>query len=165
MFSLRPITDADLPFLRRLYATTRREEMALVPWAEEEKAAFLDMQFEAQHSFYTEQFPAATFDVVTVDGHAAGRLYVDCRADEVRLIDIALLPEWRRRGIGSELLRRILEEAEAAGKPVRIHVERHNPALGLYESLGFDRLEDQGVYQLMEWRPAAVVVGESETSS
>jgi ribosomal protein S18 acetylase RimI-like enzyme len=157
---LRPIRDADGPFLRRLYASTREAEMQLVSWTDGEKVAFLDQQFEAQHRCYQKQFSAASFDVVEADGEPVGRLYVDRRVDELRIIDIALLPGWRRRGLGGALLTAILDEAEAAGKAVRIHVERNNPALRLYERLGFERREDQGLYYLME-RCAVTVVGRS----
>lgn len=84
-----------------------------------------------------------------------GRLYVDRRADEIRVVDIALLPEHRRQGIGSALLENILAEAAAAHKPVRIHVEKFNPALRLYQRLGFHQVRDTGVYFLMEWLPEA----------
>jgi ribosomal protein S18 acetylase RimI-like enzyme len=92
--------------------------------------------------------------VVVVDGRPAGRLYVARWPEELRVIDIALLPEYRRRGIGTALLRALLEEAGASGRPVRIHVERFNPALAVYEKLGFRLLEDRGVYLFLEWRAA-----------
>ena len=152
--TLRPEREEDRDFLRRLYASTRAEEMAVVPWSEEEKEQFLTLQFQAQHKFYSEQFTAAAFDIVEIDGEPAGRLYVDRRADEIRLIDIALLPEHRGRGLGGRLLRELLAEAGEAGKPVRIHVEHNNPALRLYRRLGFTRIDDHGVYYLMEWRPS-----------
>ncbi len=151
---LRAIGPADMEFLYRLYASTRAEEMALVDWSEADKEAFLRRQFDAQHKYYVEQFPAARLDLVLRDGEPIGRLYVDRREDEIRLIDIALLPEHRGGGIGGTMMRELLAEARAAAKPVRIHVERFNPAMRLYERLGFERLEEQGVYDLMEWRPS-----------
>ena len=147
--------DEDREFLARLYASTREEELAVTPWTEEQKAAFLRQQFEAQHAFYTERFTDAEFSVVLLDGEPAGRLYVDRREDEIRLIDIALLPEHRGHGIGGELMRDLLKEGEEKGLPVRIHVERFNPALRLYERLGFRHVEEQGPYYLMEWRPGS----------
>lgn len=149
----RPIRDEDREFLRRLYGSTRADELARTGWTEEEKGRFIEFQFGAQHEYYQEQFPDAAFDLVLVDGAAAGRLYVDRRPDEIRLIDIALLPEYRRRGIGGELMERVLAEGRAAGLPVQIHVERNNPAMRLYERLGFRRVEEQGVYWLMRWQP------------
>ncbi len=151
---LRPIGPADREFLYRLYASTRQAEMSLLDWSDAEKEEFLRMQFEAQHRYYVEQFPAARLDVVLREGEPIGRLYVDRRDDEIRLIDIALLPEHRGGGIGGAMMRELLDEAREAGMPVRIHVERFNPAMRLYQRLGFERLEEQGVYDLMEWRPS-----------
>jgi ribosomal protein S18 acetylase RimI-like enzyme len=144
----------DKPFLYRVYASTRAEELAVVDWSEAEKAAFLEQQFEAQHGYYQAQFPDAAFQVIERDGEPIGRLYLDRRAEEIRIIDIALLPAHRRAGIGGALLREILGEAAMTGKAVRIHVERNNPALGLYHRLGFREIDDQGVYLLMERSPA-----------
>lgn len=149
--TLRPIVPADEPLLRAIYASTRADEMALLPWQDTEKEAFLAQQFEAQHSFYQQEFKAARFDVIERDGKAIGRLYVDRRAEEIRIIDIALLPEARGAGIGGAIMRELLDEARDVGKAVTIHVERNNPALGLYRRLGFTDVEDQGVYLLMRW--------------
>lgn len=151
--SFRPIRNGDHDFLARLYASTREEELSVTPWSEEEKAAFLRQQFEAQHTFYMEQFTEAEFSVVLLDGEPAGRVYIDRREDEIRLIDIALLPEHRGQGIGGRLMADLLDEGRETGLPVRIHVERFNPALRLYRRLGFEHVEDQGPYFLMEWRP------------
>lgn len=149
----RPIRSEDLPFLRRLYASTRADELALVDWSEEQKESFLDMQFDAQHRHYQEHFPDACFEVVLLGGEPIGRLYVDRRKDEIRLIDIALLPEHRGKGLGATMIRELIDEAAAASRCVRIHVERFNRALHLYERLGFRKIEDAGVYFLMEWKP------------
>jgi GNAT superfamily N-acetyltransferase len=124
-----------------------------VDWTPEQKAAFLEQQFAAQDRHYRERYEGATLDVIEVDGAAAGRLYVARWEREIRVMDIALLPEFRGRGIGSRLLRGIIEEAEGARCAVSIHVERMNPALSLYERLGFRLREDKGVYLLLE-RPA-----------
>lgn len=151
--TFRPIGPGDQDFLHRLYASTRQEELAPVPWSEEEKAAFLRMQFEAQHKHYQEHYPQARFDLVLADGEPVGRLYVEEWPTQIRLIDIALLPEHRNRGLGSRLLRDLMAEAERARKPLTIHVEKLNPAMRLYRRLGFRSIEDKGVYDLMEWRP------------
>ncbi len=149
----RDITDDDLPFLCRLYRTTREDEMAQVPWSESEKQAFLEQQFAFQHDYYTKNFGKASFQLVLLDGEPAGRLYLDRRDDEIRLIDIALLPEHRGQGIGGGLMRDVLAEGRRSGLPVRIHVEQNNPALRLYRRLGFERVGDVGIYYLMEWDP------------
>jgi ribosomal protein S18 acetylase RimI-like enzyme len=153
---LRPATDADLPFLARLYASTREEELASVVWPPEQKEAFVRQQFEAQHAWYQENYANAACDVVEVDGQPAGRFYVDRWEREVRIVDISLLPEHRGRGLGNELLAALFAETDAAGKPVSVHVERFNPALNLYTRLGFLFREDKGVYLLLE-RPVGGV--------
>ena len=151
--TLRPGGEDDLPFLLRVYAAAREEELAQVPWTAEQKEAFLRQQFEAQHAWWREHYTGATFDLVLVGGRPAGRLYVDEWAREVRIVDIALLAEHRGRGVGTRLLQGVLARADAAGKPVSIHVERMNPALRLYQRLGFRLVEDKGVYLLMERPP------------
>ena len=150
--TLRPITDEDQPFLRRLYSSTRQDEMALVDWTEEQKREFLTMQFMAQHKFYLEQFRRARFDLMLLGDEPIGRLYVDRRRDELRIIDIALLPQYRSQGIGSYFMKQLLAEAAAKNLPVRIHVEHYNPAMRLYRRLGFQQIDENGVYYLMEWR-------------
>ncbi len=151
--TLRPITDADLDFLRRVYASTREDELAPVPWSDEQKTEFLGFQFHAQHTHYQEHFPDAAFDVIELEGRPVGRLYIDRREDEIRLVDIALLTEYRGRGLGGEILEEILDEGRQKGLLVRIHVEHNNPAMRLYLRLGFRKIEEQGVYHLMEWAP------------
>ncbi len=150
---LRPETEEDLKFLYHLYASTRADEMALLDWTEEEKEAFLRMQFSAQRGYYREHYRESRFDVIEREGEAIGRLYVARWPDDIRVVDIALMPEHRGQGLGGGLMRALLDEAAAAGKSVSIHVEVYNPALRLYERLGFQaKGEDNGVYRLMEWR-------------
>jgi ribosomal protein S18 acetylase RimI-like enzyme len=151
--TLRPVGEGDEGFLYQVYASTRHEELAPVPWTEAQKADFLRMQFGAQSRYYAENYPDAAFLVVLRDGRPAGRLYVDRRPDGIRIIDIALLPEHRGAGIGTALLADLLAEGDREGKPVSLRVERFNPALRLYERLGFRRIDDTGVYYLLE-RPA-----------
>jgi ribosomal protein S18 acetylase RimI-like enzyme len=148
---LRPIRADDSGFLYRLYCTTRQREMALVDWSERQKEEFLQMQFNAQHSHYQENFPQASFDIIEEQEKAIGRLYVDRRKDEIRIVDISLVPEVQQKGLGSQILREILAEASTKQQPVRIHVAQDNPALHLYVRLGFKHVSDAGYYQLMEW--------------
>jgi ribosomal protein S18 acetylase RimI-like enzyme len=143
----------DEEFLFSVYAGTRVEEMDLVDWNAAQKQAFLHMQFRAQDHFYKENYPGAEYQVILLDGQPVGRLYLHRRSDEIRIMDITLLPEFRGRGIGTALLRNILEEAVKKCLPVTIHVERFNPALHLYERLGFCLAEDKGVYYFMKWSP------------
>lgn len=151
--ALRPVAPTDAPFLYRVYASTREPEMALVDWTAEQKAAFLQMQFAAQDRYYHETLPDVAYQVVLWDGQPAGRLYVGRWPAEIRVVDIALLPEYRSHGIGSALFRDLMAEAREAGKALRIHVERFNPAQRLYARLGFVQIADEGVYLFLEWSP------------
>ena len=150
---LRPIRADDDPFLRRLYASTRQRELALAPWSAEQEDVFLNQQFQAQHLYYQTQFQRAAFDVVEFQGTPIGRFYVDRREDEIRVIDIALLPEQRSKGLGGILMQSLLDEAATRGKRVTIHVELGNPAIRFYDRLGFAQAGDAGVHKLMEWTP------------
>src|SRR5687767_12760814 len=151
MISLRSITHEDDAFLAGLYASTRAEELAVTGWSADETAAFCRQQFDAQSAHYRENYPGASLQVIEKEGELLGRLYVARWEREIRIMDIALLPEHRGSGIGTQLLRELQEEARSAGKSLTIHVERFNPALRLYERLGFRQVEDKGVYLLMSW--------------
>ena len=152
MVSLRPITPGDDSFLAGVYASTRAEELAVTGWSDEDKAVFCRTQFDAQSAHYAANYPGASFQAIERDGISIGRLYVAHWEKEIRIVDITLLPEHRGTGLGTKLLRELQEEAKAAGKKLSIHVERFNPALRLYQRLGFEQLEDKGVYLLMSWR-------------
>ena len=158
---LRDIQPADKTFLFTVYASTRADEMALVDWTMEAKNAFLRMQFEAQDQYYKETYQGAEYQIIECDDKPVGRLYVHRRKNEIRIMDIALLPEFRKQGIGTTLLEEILEEGKNRNLPVTIHVERFNPALHLYERLGFRQMEDKGVYLLMECAPMIMEKNES----
>lgn len=144
-----------MEFLLRLYATTRAEEMAMVTdWTDEQKEQFVRMQFQAQHAWYQEHYGGAQLDLILADGIPAGRFYVHRRETEIRLMDISLVPEHRNRGIGTALLKELFAESAATGKPVTIHVEKYNPAMRLYERLGFVPIADRGVYLLLQRVPS-----------
>lgn len=143
----------DRPFLRAVYGATRWEELAPTGWTDAQKDAFLDHQFEAQDAHYTGNYDHATYSVIVVDGYPAGRLYVARWADEIRIMDIALLPAARGRGVGTSLLRALIDEAATGDKKVSIHVEAENPAMRLYERLGFVKVEERGPYFLLQLPP------------
>jgi ribosomal protein S18 acetylase RimI-like enzyme len=159
--SLRAESAKDEPFTTRLYTSTRLEELASVPWSEAEKAAFLASQHDAQHSHYRLHYDGAGWFIVERCGEPVGRLYLIRWASEIRIIDIALMPQARGKGFGTALLGDLMEEAEAAGKSVTIHVERMNPALSLYRRLGFRLAEDKGVYLLLAFGATAYRVNEA----
>jgi ribosomal protein S18 acetylase RimI-like enzyme len=149
---LRSIDYGDLAFLEQVYASTRTEELALTDWSEQQKAAFIGFQFRAQHAHYATHYHGADFLVIERGGTRVGRLYLHWRRDELRIVDIALLPQARGSGLGRRLLEVLMAQAAAAGKAVSIHVEQMNPAMRLYLRLGFMRNGEHGVYHLMEWR-------------
>src|SRR3954447_17252843 len=151
--SLRPATDADYGFMRRLYKSARAEEMERFPFDEAQKKSFLDQQFAAQFEHYGIHYPTCERNIVERDGEPVGGFWIDEWADQIRVVDIALLPECRGTGIGSRLLHQVMDRAAAAGKRVTIHVERFNPAMSLYKRLGFEHVDEHGVYYLMRWRP------------
>ncbi|HEU0055264.1 MAG TPA: GNAT family N-acetyltransferase, partial [Longimicrobium sp.] len=153
--TLRPATDADLEFLHRLYRTTREDELAQVPWTEEQKAAFVRQQFEAQHAFWHQHYSDTSWDLIVRGDEPIGRLYVARWPDDIRIVDIALMPEQRGGGVGARLIRELFAEGDASGRKVSIHVEIYNPARRLYDRLGFEVRGDRGVYLLMERDPVA----------
>lgn len=153
LIELRPATDADRELLLAVYASTRTGELDQVAWAPGQREWFERMQFDAQDHEYRRANPDGSFDVILVDGRPAGRLYVDVRPGDVRIVDIALLPAFRGRGIGTMLIGRLTEQAAAHGRIVSIHVEAHNPARELYTRLGFEVAADLGVYLRMECTP------------
>lgn len=147
---LRPVVDTDRAFLVELYESTREDELAQVEWPDGAREAFVEQQFSAQDAHYRANYPGATLDVIEADGTPAGRLYVHRGPSDIRIMDIALAPGFRGRGIGTRLLRSLMDEADASGRKLSIHVEQNNPARSLYDRLGFLPAGEHGVYVLME---------------
>ncbi len=129
--------------------------MALVDWNEDQKADFLQMQFNAQRQHYLRYYPHAEYNLICLeDQRPIGRMIIDRSRDEILLMDIALLPAYRNAGIGMRLVQDLQNEARAKGLPVRLHVEAFSRALHLYERLGFARAGEEGIYLKMEWIPS-----------
>lgn len=154
--TFRPITADDSEFLYTVYAGTRTEELAMVDWPESQKQAFLRSQFNAQHTAYQRTYQGGNFLVILRDGQPIGRLYLARWPQEIRVVDITLVPEYRNAGIGTAILKDLLAEGKREGKCVSIHVEIFNPALALYRRLGFRKLGDHGPYYLFKWSPDSV---------
>ena len=153
--ALRAVRAEDEDFLLQVYAASRADEMALVDWDEAQKLAFLRMQFEAQRAQYHERFPDAEYDVILYRGSPAGRLWIGRTPEQIRLLDIAILPEFQNKGVGAALLKSLMAESEATGKPLRHMVFKMNTAaMRFYERLGFSPIEDVGAYIHMERRPS-----------
>jgi ribosomal protein S18 acetylase RimI-like enzyme len=152
-FVLRPVTEADEAFLYQVFQSTRERELAMLPV--EHRETFARQQYLAQRTHYHTYFPEATHTVILRRSELIGRVWVDRQADHILILDIAIVPEARNGGAGTLLLRSLIEEAARAGKPLRIHVEQFNPALRLYQRLGFQTKGTNGVYFLMELWPEA----------
>ncbi|MEA3033046.1 MAG: hypothetical protein QOH86_1062 [Sphingomonadales bacterium] len=151
----RPFTDADLPLIERLYVSTREAEVAQTGWPEDVQRAFLAQQFRAQHSHYQTHYYDMEWLIIERAGQPIGRLYLFEAKDEYEIVDITIGPEARGEGIGAAILEDLFDLARPTGKRVSIHVEKNNPARRLYLRMGFVMVEDQGVYDLMAWEPAA----------
>lgn len=149
----RPIGQPDMPFLRKVYRSTRENELDGTGWSESQKAEFIHQQFEAQHQHYTKNYNGPFLEIILIDEVNAGRLYLVEWDTEIRIMDIALLPEFRNKGWGGKILQQILTVASSRNKMVGIHVEYNNPAKSLYQKLGFALEEDKGIYHFMVWRP------------
>lgn len=152
---MRPQTESDREFLAALYASTRADELAVLPWTPQQKAEFLHSQFEAQNYHYALHYGDADFLVLERGGERIGRLYLHRAGDDLCVIDIALLPEHRGAGLGTALMHEVLAIAVDENRSVSLHVEIDNPVQRLYAKLGFVWQGRYGVYDFMVWRAPA----------
>lgn len=153
-FLLRDVTVEDDAFLLKLYASTRDSELAMTQWSESQKRDFVQMQFEAQRTDYLKRFPGAVHSVIISEGREVGRMWIDRRTDETRLLDITIHPDERNLGIGSLVMTWLQEEASRSSVPLRHSVYASNEsALRFYRRYGFSVIQDFGAYFLMEWLP------------
>ncbi len=149
--TLRPAGPDDEPLIFELYASTRAQEMTLVPWSDEQKRSFIRMQLTAQQDHYKQKYPKADHEIILAHGKPIGRLYVARLDDEIRIVDIVLLPEVRGNGVGTQILETLLAEGKMTGKIIRIYVESFNPSLKLFQRLGFVEAEQHGIHVLLQW--------------
>lgn len=153
---LRPEIGDDRDFLIQLYISTRETDFIHIGWTAAEIHPFLEQQYEAQYHAYRQLYPAANYQLIEYQGVPVGRLYLNRGEDEYRIIDLALLPEFRNRHLGRNLIQSIQHSAAVTEKPVTLHVEHNNPAIRLYRRLGFEVVEERGIHLLMRWRPDCV---------
>lgn len=151
-FTLRPAGADDVDFLQTVYASTRADELTQLPWNEEQRSAFIRMQFTAQRQHYLKNYPNARQDLILIGDQPIGRLYVN-RGGEIHIIDITVLPEHRGQGIGTSIMNSLIEEAAESHKAVTIYVESFNRSKQLFERFGFKEIEKDGFTLLLE-RPA-----------
>ncbi|HWN10693.1 MAG TPA: GNAT family N-acetyltransferase [Pyrinomonadaceae bacterium] len=151
--NLRQVSKDDDPFLIALYGSTRADELNQVEWAEGQRDAFLAWQFDMQRREYDARFPDARHQLIVIDDEPAGRIWVGEDNEQIRLLDISLLPQFQKRGAGTMLLKELMNEAERAGKFLRHMVfVLNNDAHRFYERLGFVVIEDVGAYKHMEYK-------------
>ncbi len=154
-YTLRPVREEDEALLVEIYSSTRADEMALVPWDAAVKDAFLRSQCSAQLAHYRSHFPEATHDMILMDGEPVGRLYVDRRNAEIRILDVTLLEQARGHGVGTRIIQELMKEADDRDVSLSIYVESFNRSLGLFQRLGFVKTEENGASWLMVWRPGS----------
>lgn len=149
--SVRPVTVGDQELLLALYASTRAQELAQVPWSVEQKQAFIQMQFTAQSQHYAQTFPQSVHQILLWAGEAVGRLWVDRRPEGIHVLDLILLPAMRGRGVGTAVLQGLQAEGAATGRPISGYVESWSPAARLLERLGFKRGSTEGLHVRFKW--------------
>lgn len=153
MIQLRKVEEKDASFIEEVYGSTREKELMLTNWTELQKKAFVTMQSMAQLAEYKNKFPGALFQIIMYNNKSAGRFYTWENETEIRLIDITLLPQFRGKGIGSQLLKDLIKKSNRIQKKISLHVEQDNPALELYRQLGFVYIKNNGRHYYMERIP------------
>jgi GNAT superfamily N-acetyltransferase len=154
--TLRLVRAEDEDFLCALYGSTRAQELAMTPWNEEQRAVFIRFQFAAQQQFYQAEFPQAEHSIIMLGEEPIGRLYVDRRADEIHILDITLLAQYRSQGLAAPLLRALMDEAAQAGKNVGIQLDFYDQSQPLFEQLGFKPTVTKGFHTSYVWQPQSL---------
>lgn len=150
---VRSVAPEDENFLLALYASTRAAELDQAQWQEGQREQFVKWQFDMQRKEYDSRFPDAEYAVILIDEQRAGRIWIGEDEKQIRLLDIAILPQFQNRGLGTLLLQQLIREARAAKKPLRHMVfVLNDQAHRFYERLGFVIIEDLGAYKHMEWK-------------
>lgn len=151
--TFRVIHESDKPFVKELYADSRSWEMAHTVWTETERKTFLDQQFRAQEIGYQSTQIGAIYRIIQLDGADIGRLIVNRRDDFLHIVDIIIATAYQGRGIGEDILKSLINEAQGGKVPVTLSVEKQNPAMDLYLKLGFQKTGEFGHYYNMAWKP------------
>lgn len=156
--TLRPAIPDDKAFLVGIYGSTREQELAMVPWTLEQRDAFIRFQYDAQLNHYQTEYPKAEHSVILVNGEPVGRLYIDRRETQIRILDITLLTSHRGKGIGTLIIRHVMQEAAASGKTVSINLDLFSFSQRLFERLGFKPTEKTDFHTLYLWQPESIPV-------
>jgi ribosomal protein S18 acetylase RimI-like enzyme len=150
--TLREVSLLDEAFLLGLYLSVREAEMAMVPWTDEQRSAFVRHQYAAQRNHYRAEYPAAQHSILFKDDVPVGMLYIDFTQADVKIIDLIISPSSRNLGIGSSLLQVLQSEASRLQKPLTVFVDQQDRSINLFERLGFKPVEEQGMHILLEWK-------------
>ena len=150
--SFRAVADGDEEFLLEVYRSSRGDDLRELGWDEDRIGEFLAMQYEAQKAFFQSDYPEASDEIILLTGRPAGRLIMGRRENEIRCIDLALLPAHRGAGFGTRLIRKLQDEAKQSKRPLRLQVIRFSRAVSLFERLGFVRTSETGTHFQMEWK-------------
>jgi len=153
MIELRPVAENDTLFIETVYRSTREAELNLTNWSERQKNAFSVMQSMAQLADYKKNYPGASFQIILYKQKPAGRFYTWENDNEIRLMDITLLPQFRSKGIGKSFLQDLIKKAKKVQKKISLHVDPSNPILKLYQRLGFIYIKNNGRHYYMERQP------------
>jgi len=149
---LRPATPDDGAFLFSVYRSSRLDDLTNLNWTSEQIEDFLAKQYAAQERFFKTDYPHAEELVVLRAGDRVGQMMIERGEREIRMVDLALLPEHRNAGIGTHLVNELLAEAKESGRAFRVQVMRSNPAVALFERLGLVRTSETGSHYQLEWR-------------
>lgn len=154
LYRFQAISEDDLPLLAQIYASSRHDQLVLASWPAEQRAQFLQQQFEYQHKHYLQAYPEANYDLIYVGEQVIGRLYVNRGTESVHIIDITLLPEFRNQGLGTEIITQLFTEVRnrASGRVLSLSVEKTNNVMSLYHRLGFKIIYDDITYVSMQWQ-------------
>jgi ribosomal protein S18 acetylase RimI-like enzyme len=153
ILTLRPATDADQEFLVGVFASTRVDELQALAWNPIQAEMFINIQYNAQQQSYRLSYPTAENNIILHDGKPIGRMLIDRSEEAIHLVDIAILPDYRNRGVGAELIGGLLAEGAKRGREVVLSVFHTNPAIHLYDRLGFSKVDEQSLYWKMRWLP------------
>ena len=153
LVEFRIIETNDKPFLKALYRSTRELELSYTTMTEAEKDRFITQQFNAQSQAYALNYLCAVHRIIRLGGNDIGRLIVNRADDHMRVIDLSLLPEYRGRGIGSDILRALQHEAQGGKVPIHLMAIINSPVVRLYQKLGFKITGQETTRYSMSWHP------------
>ncbi len=149
---LRPVKKDEEDFWKEVFCDSVRGHFSTAGLSADQLNELLEMQYQAQKADYERNYPQAENDVILYDGNLAGRVILSTEHNDLHLIDIAVLSDFRNRGIGTAILENLFEKSRRTKLPIRFYVEKNNPAFRLYERLGFETIADVQTHFQMQWR-------------